>query len=116
MSALADARRSFSDIISTTVTVATSGDNTLVAAVTSPNNRKIKVLAVAISAASAVNVKFTSSTTSDITKLFYLTSGDLNVVLPYNPFGWFQTVSGELLGLNLSGNVSVAIQLTYVLA
>ena len=112
MSAFTDARRSTSDVISTTVSVSSSGDNTAIAAVTS---RRIRVLAVSISAASAVNAKFTSSTTSDLTKLFYLTSGDLNVVLPYNPFGWFQTVAGELLGLNLSSGVSVALQITYVL-
>jgi len=112
MSAYADARRTFSDIISTTVSPSSSGDNTVIAATT---GRKIRVLAVAISAASAVNAKFTSSTTSDITKLFYLTSGDLNVVLPFNPMGWFETVSGELLGLNLSSGVSVALQITYAI-
>lgn len=112
MSAYADARRTFSEVISTTVSPATSGDNTALAAVT---GRRIRVLSLSLSAASAVNAKFTSSTTSDLTKLFYMTSGELNVVLPHNPFGWFQTVAGELLGLNLSGSVSVALQITYVL-
>ncbi len=112
MSAYVDAKRSFTEVISLPLTWTTSGDNTIVAAVT---GRRIRVLAAAISVASAVNIKFTSSTTSDLTKLFYLTSGDLNITLPYNPFGWFQTVAGELLGCNISGTVVTNCQMTYVL-
>lgn len=113
MSAYADARRTFSEVISTTVSPASSGANTVLAAVT---GRKIRILSLSLSAASAVNVKFQSASGgTDITKLFYLTSGDLNVVLPHNPFGWFQTVAGELLCADLSGGVSVAMQITYVL-
>jgi len=112
MSAYGDARKSWSDVISTTIGPSSSGDNTLIAATT---GRKIRVLACSISAASSVNVKFTSSTTSDLTKLFYLATGELNIALPYNPMGWFQTVAGELLGMNLSGGVVVAVQLTYAI-
>lgn len=113
MSAFADSKRSFSDIISTTISPASSGANTVLAAVT---GRRIRILAISLSAASAVNAKFQSASGgTDITKLFYMTSGDLNVVLPYNPFGWFQTVAGELLCMDLSSGVSVAIQITYVL-
>ncbi len=112
MSAFADVKRTFSDILTTTVSPASSGDNTVIAAVT---GRKIRVLAVTFSASAAVNGKFTSGTTPDITGLFYFTTGELNVQLPYNPFGWFQTAAGALLGFNLSSGTSVALQITYVL-
>ena len=112
MSAFADVKRSFSDIVQLSVAPSSSGANTLLAAVT---GRKIRVLAASISAASAVNVKFQSGTTPDISKLIYLTTGQLNVVLPYNPFGWFETAAGALLGCDLSGGVVVGMQITYVL-
>jgi hypothetical protein len=69
-----------------------------------------------MSVASAVNLKWGSATAgTDITKLIYFTAGELNVNLPYNPFGWFQTVAGELLNANLSGTVVTTAQITYVL-
>lgn len=91
---------------------ASSGDNTLVAAVAAT---KIRVMAYSLWGASAVNAKFTSSTTSDLTKLHYMASGELGKVFPWNPGGWFETVAGELLGLNLSGAVVCSTQLTYIL-
>ena len=112
MSAYADARRTFSEVISIKKTPGDSGANTLIAAVA---GRRIRVLSMAMSAAAAVNCKFQSSTTTDITGLIYFTTGELNVVLPHNPFGWFQTVAGELLGCDLSGAQVVTMQFTYVL-
>ncbi len=112
MSAFADSKRSFSDILSVKVAPASSGTNTLVAAVA---GRKIRVVAITMSASAAVNCKFQSGTTPDITGLFYFTTGELNVQLPYNPFGWFETVAGALLGCDLSGATSVGMQITYVL-
>ncbi len=112
MSAYVDAKRSFTEVVSTTVSFTTSGDNTVVAATT---GRRIRVLALHMSVASAVNAKWTSGTTPDISNLIYFTAGELNVNLPYNPFGWFQTAAGALLGCNLSGTVVTNVQMTYVL-
>ena len=113
MSAYADVRRTFSEVISTKLTGNSSGANDLIALTAS---RKIRVLALSISVASAVNVKFTSGTgPTDITGLFYLTTGELNINLPFNPFGWFQTAAGEKLGMDLSSGVVTNLQITYVL-
>jgi len=112
MSAYTDVKRTFSEVVNVALVPGDSGANALVTAVT---NRRIRVLAVAMSAAAGVNCKFQSSTTSDVTGLIYFTTGELNVVLPYNPFGWFQTVAGEGLGCDLSGAQIVTMQITYVL-
>lgn len=93
------------------IDAATSGDNTLVAAV---NPKKIRVLALYLIAAGTVNVRFESGAGG--TAL----SGQMNLianagfVLPFNPAGWFETASNTLLNLELSGAISVDGSLTYV--
>ena len=37
-----------------------------------------------------------------------------SITLPYNPLGWFETVAGELLNMELGGAQAVAGCLTYV--
>lgn len=93
------------------IDAATSGNNTLVAAVAS---KKIRVIACFMIAAGAVNARFESG--ADGTAL----TGQMNLttnsgfVLPYNPAGWFETAAAALLNLELSGAVSVDGALTYV--
>jgi hypothetical protein len=93
------------------IDAASSGDNTLVAAV---NPKKIRVLSLFLMAAAAVTVRFESGAGG--TAL----SGQMNVPanggfsLPYNPVGWFETASNTLLNLELGGAVSVDGCLTYV--
>lgn len=93
------------------IDAASSGDNTLVAAVTS---KKIRVLAAFLVSAGTVNVRFESGAGG--TAL----TGQMNLVansgfaLPYNPAGWFETGSNTLLNLELSGAVSVDGSLTYI--
>lgn len=94
-----------------TAAPASSGANTIIAAVT---GLKIRVLSLWMSPATAVNAKWQSSTTSDLTKLFYMPSSHPGVVLPHNPMGWFQTVAGELLNLDLSGAVVVNVGGVYI--
>ncbi len=90
---------------------ATSGNNTILAAVT---GKKIRVLAIAISFSGAANAKFQSGATgTDISKLFYGVAST-QVVLPFNPCGWFETASATLLNMNLSAAVAVDITGTYV--
>lgn len=87
-----------------------SGNNTVVSAVTS---RKIRVLALAMMAVTAVNAKFQSGASgTDLTGLFYPAANG-GFVLPFNPQGWFETTSGALLNLNLSGAVAVGGCLLY---
>jgi len=93
------------------IAASSSGNNTLVAAVTS---NKIRVLALYLVSAGTTTVKFQSAAGgTDLTGASALVA-NTGFVLPYNPVGWFQTVSGELLNLVLSGAISVAGGLTYV--
>jgi hypothetical protein len=92
---------------------ASSGDNTIVAAVP---GFKIRVLSLFLLSAGTVNVRFESGASG--TAL----TGQMNLVantgfaLGYNPFGWFDdTAPGTLLNLELSGAVSVDGALTYAL-
>lgn len=93
------------------IDAATSGNNTLIAAVTS---KKIRVLAVYMVAAAAVYARFESG--ADGTAL----SGQMNLaanggfVLPFNPVGWFETASNTLLNLELSAANSVDGSIVYV--
>lgn len=96
--------------------VASSGENTLVAAVAS---KKIRVLSLAIIAAGAVNVYFNNATDGAVfghaTNKITLDAGGAGFVLPHNPHGWFQTgTNNEALRINLSGAVAVSGGLTYV--
>lgn len=90
---------------------ATSGDNTVVAAV---SGKKIRVLALKFVAAGTVNVRFESAAGG--TALTGVESYVVNTgaVLNYNPVGWFETVSGELLNMELSAAVQVSGHLTYI--
>lgn len=93
------------------IDAASSGDNTLVAAVSS---KKIRVLALFIVAAGTVNVRFESGAGG--TAL----TGQMNLVansgftLPFNPVGWFETAATTLLNLELSAAISVDGSVVYV--
>lgn len=88
-----------------------SGDNTIVAAVAS---KKIRVLAYNFIANGAVNAKFqTGAGGTDLTGLKYCVANS-GICAPFNPLGWFETVAGALLNLNLSAGVAVGGELLYV--
>ena len=94
-----------------TVVASASGATTVVAAVT---GKKIRVLALEVLANAAVNVKWQSATApTDKTGLAYLAPNG-GYVLPFNPVGWFETIAGEALSINLSGAVAVGGSLVYV--
>lgn len=82
---------------------ATTGDNTLVAAVSS---KKIRVLALAIIAGTAGNIYFTSGVGGTVifggstNKIALAANGGF--VLPFNAAGWFETAASALLNLNAS--------------
>lgn len=93
------------------IVASSSGATTIIALVSS---KKIRVLAMELTASGAVNVKWQSHVTpTDLTGLAYFAANG-GYVLPYNPVGWFQTVSGEALDINLSGAVAVGGSITYV--
>jgi hypothetical protein len=95
--------------------VATNGDNELVAAVA---NKKIRVLAIWGSALTAIAVYFTSGNAGavlfgDSTNAIGLpANGPLH--LQHNPHGWFETVAGQALDVNLSSGVKFAGGIIYV--
>lgn len=90
---------------------ATSGENTILALVA---GKKIRVLAVFMVSAGDVTARFESDTAGTaLTGQMTLTTNS-GFVLPFNPVGWFETVSGELLNLELSGAISVDGSLVYV--
>lgn len=91
------------------IVASTSGNTAVVAAVTS---KKIRVLALCFTINGAVNVKWQSNTT-DKTGLFYGDAAGKGKVLPFNPLGWFETVAGETLNINLSANIAVGGEIVY---
>lgn len=93
------------------IDAATSGDNTLVAAVT---NKKIRVLSVFLVAAGTVNVRFESGASGTALTGQMNLIANTGFVLPYNPHGWFQSAESTLLNLELSGAISVDGALTYI--
>jgi hypothetical protein len=95
-----------------TISASSSGNNTVVAAVT---GKKIRVLAYNLIGNGAVNAKFkTAAAGADLTGLKYIAAAGGGICAPFNPLGWFETVSGDLLNLNLSAAVAVGGELVYV--
>lgn len=97
------------------ISAVSSGDNTLVALVSS---KKIRVICLLLIPDGAVQIYFKNTTTGgicgDSTNPMSLQAG-LPFVLAYNPIGWFETgVVSEALILNLSAAVSVGGSLCYI--
>jgi hypothetical protein len=93
------------------IDAATSGNNTLVAAVSA---KKIRVTSMFLVAAGTVDVRFESGAGGTaLTGQMSLVS-TTGFVLPYNPNGWFETASNTLLNLELSGAISVDGAITYI--
>ncbi len=88
-----------------------SGDNQIVAAVA---GYEIVVLAWSVTSNGAVNARWRSNTTSISGRTFMPEAGRGKVAND-NPHGWFKTVAGEALNLNLSAAVAVEGELVYVL-
>lgn len=93
------------------IDAATSGDNTLVAAVTA---KKVRVLALYLVAAGTVNVRFESGAGGTALSGQMSLVANTGFVLPYNPAGWFETASNTLLNLELSAAISVDGTLVYI--
>lgn len=93
------------------IQTSTSGPSQVVAAVAS---KRIRVTALAVVTSAATNIKFQSHVTpTDISGLFYCALNG-GIVLPHNPVGWFQTIAGEALDINLSAANATGGCLTYV--
>lgn len=99
-------------LVNLVVSAASSGDNTLLAAVT---GHKIRVHSYTLVAAGAVTAAFESaaSGTARTGDMSLITGTPL--VVPFQREGHFETVAGELLNLELGGAVQVSGHLTYSL-
>lgn len=94
-----------------TIQTSSAGATTIVPLVAS---KRIRVTALAVVTSAATNIKFQSHVTpTDISGLFYCALNG-GIVLPHNPVGWFQTVAGEALDINLSAANATGGCLTYV--
>jgi len=91
------------------ISVAGSGDNSIVAAVTS---KKIRVLSYVIVADAAVAAKFRNGTTDVMGAASLSANG--GIAAPFNPAGHFETSITTALNLNLASAVGVRGHLTYV--
>lgn len=93
------------------INVGSSGDNTLVAAVTA---KKIRILQVILVAAGDVNVRFESGAAGTaLTGIMALTTNS-GFEASFCPVGHFETASNTLLNLELSAAVEVDGWLVYV--
>lgn len=91
-----------------------SGDNTLVAAAGA--GIKIRVVsAVLVMSGGANTVRFESDTGGTALTGAMDVGDNLQLILPYNPAGWFETAANKLLNLELGATTSVAGVLGYVL-
>lgn len=94
------------------IDAATNGDNTIVAAVT---GKKIRVMSLFMTmTGTQVTIRFESAAGGTALTGQMLPIQGHTIVLPFNPAGWFETVAGELLNMELSGGQSVDGCLTYI--
>lgn len=94
------------------IDAATSGDNTLVSAVT---GYKIRVLGFFLISAGTVTTRFESGAGGTALTGQMNLVANTGYVCPVTELGWFETASGTLLNLELSGTVSVDGSLVYTL-
>lgn len=92
------------------INVASSGDNTIVAAVT---GKKIRVHNVVVMAAGAVNVRFESGAGGTALTGIIPLVANVGFAPGFDPTGHFETAEGALLNLELSAAESVDGWITY---
>lgn len=96
-------------IKSTFINASSSGATEIIAAKT---GMAIRVIDAAVVTTSANSVKFLSAST-DISATFPLAANG-GFILPFNEHGWFQTVEGEALQVNLSVASATGIHINYI--
>ncbi len=93
------------------IAVAASGDNTIVAAVT---GKKLRVLSLVLVSTAKQTVAFESGAGGTALTGDMELAANAALVLPFNPEGWFETAASALLNLELPGTDAVAGCLSYV--
>ncbi len=93
---------------------ASTTDGAVVAAVTA---KKIRVLAAAfVAGATATNITFNSKPGSAgaAKSALFACGANGGAILPFNPVGWFETVSGEGLSVTTGAGATTGVQVVYV--
>jgi hypothetical protein len=90
---------------------ATSGNNTLVAAV---SGKKIRVLSLYLNTVSAVTVRFEDGAGGTALSGVMSLPDTGGMVLPHNEGGWFETTAGTLLNMELGGALQTSGGLAYI--
>ena len=94
------------------IDAASSGNNTVVAAVT---GKKIRVLALVMTmTGTAVTIRFEDGASGTALAGQMQPTQGQTVTLPFNPVGWFETSAATLLNLELGGAQSVDGVLVYI--
>jgi hypothetical protein len=94
------------------INVATSGNNTLQAAIGA--GIKIRVLSMAYTCGGTVNVRIESAAGGTALTGIQEWVVNTGMVLPFNPGGWFETADNALLNMELSAAVNVDGCFSYV--
>ncbi len=102
---------SFADIKYAKIDVASSGDNTLVAAVV---GKKILLISCLMISSGSVNVAFEDGASGTALSGQMNLTANSGFTAPFNEGGWCITSVNTLLNLELSGATSVDGFLTYV--
>ena len=107
------ARIGSSEIKYAVIDAASAGDNTIVSAVT---GKKIRVLSyVLVNGHTATQTaRFESAASGTALTGQMILGANGGVVAQMNEGGWFQTVAGELLNLELAGATTVDGHLSYI--
>lgn len=97
------------DVRRIAVSASSSGDNTILAAVTA---KRIRVIGGVLMAAGAVNAKWKSGSGTDVTGLYRFAAAGDGVAIPEMLAGHAETAAGEALVLNLSAATAVSGHVT----
>lgn len=92
------------------IDAASSGDNTIVAAVT---GKKIRVYQLVVVSAGTVTTRWESGASGTALTGQMTLAVNTGYAPPFNPVGHFETAAGQLLNLELSAAVSVDGWLIY---
>lgn len=100
------------EVTPVSVQISTSAtNNQAVAAIT---GKKIRVIAATLSFSGTVNAKFQSGSGGTDISPFYYGVATTQVVLPFNPTGWFDTAVGAVLNVNCSAVTPVGVLIDYI--
>lgn len=104
--------------IGVTATVAGAGVSTVIPApAASPSDitpKRLRVMSAVLVASAALSLKLQSHTTTGIATGSIPLAVNGQLILPYNPDGWFNCAFGEALDLSISAAGTVSGSINYI--